>query len=169
MTRNILLSLFAASTIVGCDGCGNGTIRDDIVRCTDAEAVCTDGGAPGSLVENVGTEDVQEGGRQTYPRDHREWQGMLVDSLVEIECRKSEDCGLALACRDGQCAPCVVDSHCSPGESCVLDHCVTTENVACTTYADCGDALCVLSGYSATPRGNDGMRAFCRGSSGGSN
>jgi hypothetical protein len=39
-----------------------------------------------------------------------------------------------------------------------------TEHVECRSAADCeGDALCVLSGYTAAPRGNEEMHAFCDG------
>jgi len=105
-----------------------------------------------------------------HPRPAREWQGMLVDVSQRQYCEASSYCGLALACLDDRkCGPCQRDDQCASGEACVLDHCVASASAACRTRADCApDELCVLSGLSGgDPRGNTGMRAFCRPSSGG--
>lgn len=108
-----------------------------------------------------------------HPRPAHEWQGMLVDLSQRQYCEASSYCGFALACLgDQQCGPCQRDDQCAGGEVCVLDHCVAAASAGCRTRADCtgdGDgALCVLSGLSGgDPRGNTGMRSYCRSSSGG--
>jgi hypothetical protein len=104
-----------------------------------------------------------------YPRPAEEWQGMLVDLSVMPPCESSAGCGLARACVEGTCGPCVADSECAAGEGCVLDHCVRTELIECRRAAECAaDALCILSGYTGgTARGNEDMRAHCLSSSGG--
>ena len=54
------------------------------------------------------------------------------------------------------------------GESCVLEHCVKSDNVKCKSRKGCKqDALCVLSPYSDGVRGNEDMHSFCRANSGG--
>jgi len=108
-----------------------------------------------------------------HPRPAHEWQGMRVDLSQRQYCEASSYCGFALACLDDQrCGPCQRDDQCAGGEVCVLDHCVAAASAGCRTRADCGggggDALCVLSGLSGgDPRGNTGMRSYCRSSSGG--
>ena len=73
-----------------------------------------------------------------------------------------------MACIEGTCGPCVRDSQCADGESCVLDHCVPEESVACQTRNDCAnDELCILTGYSNDPRGNADMQAKCLADTGG--
>ena len=97
-----------------------------------------------------------------HPRPATEWQGMLVNLNVSPPCESSSNCGLALACKRGRCLACEGDSECAVGESCVLDHCVRSELLQCRLTKQCvGDGRCVLSGFSATPRGNDGMTATC--------
>jgi hypothetical protein len=108
-----------------------------------------------------------------HPRPAHEWQGMLVNLSQRQYCEASSYCGFALACLDDRrCGPCQRDDQCASGEACVLDHCVAAANAGCRTRAECGGAgegaLCVLSGLTGgEPRGNTGMRSFCRASSGG--
>ncbi len=105
-----------------------------------------------------------------HPRPAHEWQGMLVDLSQRQYCEATSYCGFALAClEDSQCGPCRSDDQCAAGEACVLDHCVAAAGAGCRTRADCAaDELCVLSGLSGgDPRGNTGMRSFCRPSTGG--
>lgn len=99
-----------------------------------------------------------------YPRPESEWQGMLVDTAHQSYCDgKASSCGLAMACTDNRCGPCLEDSDCGLGESCVLDHCIVSEQMECRSSADCGPgSLCVLSGYSADPRGNADTRSYCQ-------
>ena len=170
--RNFLpISFVLVAVIAGCDGCGEGTIVDNFGPCDGGGNSCQETGVSSAALDTIdpSLEPTDWEGWETYPRDSHEWQGMLVDVSIAIGCFKADQCGLALACREGVCGPCTADDQCSNGESCVLDHCVLSENVACTTYSDCGDGLCVLNGYSATPRGNDDMEAYCRGNTGGPN
>jgi hypothetical protein len=107
-----------------------------------------------------------------HPRPARpagEWQGMLVDEAEAAGCEQTPQCGLARACRDGRCGACSSDAECSDGEGCVLDHCVATARIGCRSRADCGSPaeVCALSGYSADPRGNAGMRSYCLDQQGG--
>jgi hypothetical protein len=104
-----------------------------------------------------------------YPRDPDEWQGMRVDvSMLQVECRTSEQCGMAMRCHDGRCWPCQADTDCASDEACVLEHCLRSSAVHCRSRRDCGaEMLCVLSGYSADPRGNADMSADCVRSTGG--
>ena len=103
-----------------------------------------------------------------HPRAANEWQGMLVDISVSVSCESTSFCGLAASCRDGKCGPCVSDEHCLAGEACVLDHCVLASMVGCRSRVDCDpEHLCILTGYSAGPRGNDDLRAICSSESGG--
>jgi hypothetical protein len=94
---------------------------------------------------------------------------MLVDTSLQALCDVPGRCGLAMACRAGRCGPCEQDSHCDAGEVCVLDHCVKRELAECRRRRDCADpeALCVLSGLSSGPRGNEAMRAWCLSPQGG--
>lgn len=102
-----------------------------------------------------------------HPRDPDEWQGMLVDISSPLYCEGF--CGMALACIEEQCLPCESDAQCMEGEGCVLDHCMPLDNIECRGRADCGDDLCVLSGYTGgTARANEDMRAYCLSPSGGS-
>jgi hypothetical protein len=97
-----------------------------------------------------------------HPRPDGEWQGMLVNLNAQPPCDGPALCGLARACKNGKCGPCELDADCATGESCVLDHCVRSENVGCRRRADCGPrSTCILSGYSAGVRGNQNMRAYC--------
>lgn len=101
-------------------------------------------------------------------RDANEWQGMRIDMSNPQICRETRHCGLALACTAGACGPCRADAGCMAGEACVLEHCVRNENADCRRRADCeGDALCVLTGYSTGPRGNEDMRSMCLAPTGG--
>ena len=109
-------------------------------------------------------------------RPSGEWQGMRVDLNVRQACKTSDQCGNALVCIRGACLPCGTDDQCGEGAVCVLDHCVLEENAICRQRSDCAgtssenaaeDALCMLSGYSHTPRGNEEMEAFCAVASGG--
>jgi hypothetical protein len=105
---------------------------------------------------------------QLVARPASEWQGMLIDLSVRPYCEKSDQCGMARACRGNACINCVADGDCAGGEVCVLDQCVVQSLAACRRAADCKSGeLCVLSEYSADPRGNTGMRAFCQSSRGG--
>jgi hypothetical protein len=104
---------------------------------------------------------------QLLGRPASEWQGMLVDLAVMPPCEIDEQCGLARACRDGQCGPCEADADCAADEGCVLDHCVKATRIECRRSADCPDGLCILTGYSDDPRGNRDMTARCNPSSGG--
>lgn len=99
-----------------------------------------------------------------------EWQGMRVDLNVRQACSSSDQCGNALVCVRGACSPCSTDDQCGEGAVCALDHCVLKENASCQRREDCAgtssenaseDALCMLSGYSHAPRGNEEMEAFC--------
>jgi hypothetical protein len=116
-------------------------------------------------MNTVSVDDSQE---EYHPRDADEWQGMLVDISSPIGCE--DFCGLALACIDSECLPCASDEDCLDGEGCALDHCVLVDNLECRSRHDCpGDELCLLSGYTGgTARANEDMRAYCLGSSGGS-
>lgn len=97
-----------------------------------------------------------------YPRPPSEWQGMLVNLNLTPHCDSSALCGLARACKDAKCMPCEQDGECADGEACVLDHCVRRELVTCRRSANClAKEVCILSGYSNLPRGNEGMRAIC--------
>lgn len=103
-----------------------------------------------------------------FPRPENEWQGMLVELSSQAVCGEVDSCGLAMACIDHQCGPCVADSECASGEMCVLDHCVEARNVECKTTSECRDGeLCVLSGYSSDIRSNRDMVAFCQPDEGG--
>jgi hypothetical protein len=104
-----------------------------------------------------------------HPRPEGEWQGMLVDLAIQPPCERSEQCGMARACVGGRCAPCTSDSDCAAAEVCVLDHCVLRIQANCRVRKDCRDedAMCVLSGYTAAPRGNEKTRADCISSRGG--
>lgn len=107
--------------------------------------------------------------RMQAGRPPSEWQGMPQNPDLTWPCEEADQCGLARACIDGSCRACTSDGDCASAEGCVLDHCVDIESIACRLAEDCDpDELCVLSGYSATPRGNDGMNSFCRPSTGGS-
>ncbi len=98
-----------------------------------------------------------------HPRDPKEWQGMLVDVAHPQWCEQTQQCGMALTCRNSQCLPCSSASDCGSGEDCVLDHCVKQDKVECRRNAECGgpSKACILSGYSAGPRGNETMKAYC--------
>ena len=104
-----------------------------------------------------------------HPRDPNEWQGMLVNTTLQPECARSEQCGLAMACIEGRCGACRNDAQCDGGEVCVIDHCVPATQVTCRSRRDCAgsESFCILSGYSSDPRGNDEMTAFCQEASGG--
>ncbi len=103
-----------------------------------------------------------------FPRAPGEWQGMRVELSSQALCDAVDSCGLAMACKQGKCGPCVADDECAGGEACVLDHCVRKPLVACRQQSDCsGDALCALSGYSEGPRGNADLRAYCQPLTGG--
>jgi len=94
-----------------------------------------------------------------------EWQGMLVNLAIHPECTSSSGCGLARACREGRCWHCLADGDCAPGEVCVLDLCLRSENVTCKRRSDCPEGqLCALSGFSPDPRNNGLTRSFCSGS-----
>lgn len=91
-----------------------------------------------------------------------EWQGMQFDVADASECRVEHSCGLALACIEERCGPCVRDDQCENGEACVLDHCLLRSNVHCRRASDCpNDDLCILTGISDDPRGNGDMNAIC--------
>ncbi len=97
-----------------------------------------------------------------HPRPEGEWDGMLVDTSIQPYCAGAASCGLGRACIENRCTVCSRDSDCARGEACVLDHCVEQAKVTCRSREDCrGDELCVLSGYSADPRGNRDMEATC--------
>ena len=97
------------------------------------------------------------------PRDAAEWQGMLVNLTHQALCDESVRCGLAMACRAGQCGPCQSDADCGQGEGCAVQHCVPLAQVECRSRADCAepDDLCMLSGLSSDTRGNAKLRAYC--------
>jgi len=88
------------------------------------------------------------------PRAEGEWQGMLVDVAVRPPCESTQSCQLSLACVEGTCGPCQVDSDCAGGESCVLDHCLLQNRAACTRARDCqeGELCMILS------EGSDALR-----------
>lgn len=97
-----------------------------------------------------------------------EWQGMPIEAEATALCDAVDACGLAMACIDGRCGACAADDSCAPGEICALDHCVRAELASCRSRADCGaDALCILGGTSADPRGNAAMTARCLPAAGG--
>lgn len=101
-------------------------------------------------------------------RDPLEWQGALVNESLQIPCVGSQTCGLALACIEGICSPCRADSDCVSGERCAVQHCILSENHACTTRRDCGtNELCELSGLSPGPRGNASTTSYCSKGEGG--
>ena len=123
--------------------------------------------APSNVVDTPVDDDLPLGLQGSRPAS--EWQGMPQDARLSWPCEGASGCGLARACVEGRCVPCSDDSQCGSDEGCVLEHCLLTEAIDCRVAAECDDdELCVLSGYAATPRGNEGMRAFCRPSSGGS-
>lgn len=96
-------------------------------------------------------------------RPSSEWQGMLVDTSMQSFCDGKSACGLAMACKNNLCGACLGDWECESGESCVLDHCVVSQNITCNSATDCGEGeLCVLSGYSSDLRGNETMEAYCQ-------
>jgi hypothetical protein len=104
------------------------------------------------------------------PRDPEEWQGMLVDlDMLQSECQRSTDCGLAMACKQGRCAPCDRNADCGPGEICALQHCVISSKAECTNRKDCREAgnLCILTGYTPNIRGNEDMESKCLANTGG--
>lgn len=77
-------------------------------------------------------------------------------------CGVTYDCGLALTCKSNKCSECVADKDCLARESCALGHCVRRENVECSEDSQCAhDSSCVLNHYSAGPRGNETMIAYC--------
>lgn len=100
---------------------------------------------------------------QYHPRPPGEWQGMPVDVANPQFCERTEQCGLALSCRDSKCLPCRTGADCLSGEDCVLDHCLRRELIKCKRHADCGrkEEACILSGYSSGARTNDTTRAYC--------
>jgi hypothetical protein len=103
------------------------------------------------------------------PREPGEWDGMPVNADAQQICDVSASCGLARSCKAGKCTSCVADADCVAGEGCVLQHCVKAELIGCRSFRDCPTkALCVLSGYSSLPRGNEGMKSYCNSSEGGS-
>ena len=105
---------------------------------------------------------------ELHPRAPEEWQGMRV-LTAQPGCETSATCGLGLACVGTRCGPCKNDGQCLSGERCAMDHCVPAAGVTCHSMHDCaGGELCVLSGYSADPRGNTGMKSTCLASTGGS-
>jgi hypothetical protein len=111
------------------------------------------------------------GGAKLHPRDPYEWQGRRVDLSLMPPC--NEYCGFAMACMDGRCGPCSEDSDCRPGELCVLEHCLETQQVGCRTRSECEaaaaddvDDYCVIAGVPSGFRGNEGMRSLCRKSRG---
>lgn len=96
------------------------------------------------------------------PRPAGEWEGMLVNLNVTPPCESPSGCGMARSCKSGKCQPCAYDVECAPGETCVLDHCVKSENVSCRRRSECPDqSTCLLSGYSNGVRGNENMKAHC--------
>lgn len=100
--------------------------------------------------------------RHLHPRDPDEWQGMLVDTDAKPPCESITGCGLGRACKDGVCVACERDTDCGPTETCVLDHCVLKDLATCRSRSDCArGSMCLLSGYTAKPRGNEEMRSFC--------
>jgi hypothetical protein len=108
--------------------------------------------------ESPGAEPVK---LEFHPRAADEWQGMRV-MTNQPQCATSESCGLGLACVQGRCGPCRDDGQCLAGERCAVDHCVPAAGLSCRSAHDCqGGEKCVLSGYSADPRGNTGMKSAC--------
>jgi hypothetical protein len=104
------------------------------------------------------------------PRDPGEWQGMLVDlAMLQTECDRSSQCGLAMACKKGRCAPCDRDDDCGHGEICAVQHCVLSANAECSSRKDCREpgSYCVLTGYTPNVRGNEDMHSKCMPNSGG--
>jgi hypothetical protein len=96
------------------------------------------------------------------PRAPGEWDGMRVNLNVTPPCDSSAICGLGRACKAGRCSACENDTDCTRSEGCVLEHCIRKELIECRHASDCGGKkLCVFSGYSSLPRGNEGMRAYC--------
>jgi hypothetical protein len=111
---------------------------------------------------------VDDAMREYHPRPEGEWQGMRERIDQQAICDGEASCGLALACIDGLCGPCLADSDCAAGEACALDHCVLETNLGCRSYTDCEEgSLCLLSGYSSGYRGNHDMRAYCLSPNGG--
>jgi hypothetical protein len=97
-----------------------------------------------------------------------EWQGMPIEPEATALCDAVDACGLAMACIDGRCGACAADDSCAPGEICALDHCVRAELASCRSRTDCGaNALCILGGTTADPRGNAVMTARCLPAAGG--
>lgn len=88
---------------------------------------------------------------------------MLVDLNVRAPCAESGICALALACmEDGLCGPCTSDLNCPRGERCVLDRCLSADAVECSTSTECPPQhSCILSGFGAGERHNEGMRSRC--------
>ncbi len=91
-----------------------------------------------------------------------EWTGMRVDASIVTPCEEAAHCGLGLACKDGKCGACTLDSDCAVAERCVLDHCILASNVACVSVKSCAAGeLCILTGYDNTPRGTRSTRSIC--------
>jgi hypothetical protein len=101
-------------------------------------------------------------GPRWFPRAPDEWQGMYVDLDMAPSCNESVDCGLALACVKGHCTACRRDDDCARGEGCSIDHCLPLNALECRRRGDCDEHhLCMLSGISPDPRGNETMRSTC--------
>ncbi len=101
-------------------------------------------------------------GPRWFPRAPDEWQGMYVDLDMAPACNESADCGLGLACIDGRCTACTEDEQCARGEGCALDRCLPLSGLECRRRRDCPqNHLCMLSGISPDPRGNETMRSTC--------
>lgn len=99
-----------------------------------------------------------------FERAQHEWQGMIPESNEVWLCPENAvGCGMARACVEGLCTPCVADDECLGAELCVLGVCMREELVGCRSAADCrADQVCMLSGFTALDaRSNRDLKSQC--------
>jgi len=102
-----------------------------------------------------------------YPRDPQESQRWRLDTQFTMRCETTIDCCAAKACVKGICTGCSSSDDCLSGESCVIDHCIPSENSQCNTRHDCESGqLCVLQRSNPPARrGSFQSGADCRNNS----
>src|SRR5690606_14448745 len=72
-------------------------------------------------------------------------------------------CGMARACVDDLCTPCIADGECLASELCVLGVCLVQELVGCQSSADCLQGeVCMMSGFTPLDdRNNRDLKSKC--------